>query len=90
MSEEAAATGPLPVVDWLKGAGTDDPYLEGHKCGECGAVFLGERDNCSNCGRSASSVFLSSCASSSFFPSSDPSDASPSSYNKQQTVTTLE
>lgn len=50
MSEEAAATGPLPVVDWLKGAGTDDPYLEGHKCGECGAVFLGERDNCSNCG----------------------------------------
>ncbi|MBL6692155.1 MAG: Zn-ribbon domain-containing OB-fold protein [Pseudomonadales bacterium] len=50
MSEEAAATGPLPVVDWLKGAGTDDPYLEGHKCGECGAVFLGERDNCSSCG----------------------------------------
>ncbi len=50
MSEEAAATGPLPVVDWLKGAGTDDPYLEGHKCGECGSVFLGERDNCSNCG----------------------------------------
>lgn len=50
MSEEAAATGPLPVVDWLKGAGTNDPYLEGHKCGNCGAVFLGERDNCSSCG----------------------------------------
>ena len=44
------AEGPLPVVDWLKGADSDDPYLEGHKCGACGAVFLGERDNCSGCG----------------------------------------
>lgn len=50
MSEEAKVEGPLPVVDWLKGAGSDDPYLEGHKCGGCGAVFLGERDNCSKCG----------------------------------------
>ncbi len=50
MSEEAAVTGPLPVVDWLKGAGTNDPYLEGHKCGACGAIFLGERANCSSCG----------------------------------------
>ena len=49
MSEQAA-TGPLPVVNWLKGAGTDDPYLEGHKCGACGAVFLGERSTCSSCG----------------------------------------
>ena len=44
------AEGPFPVVDWLKGADSDDPYLEGHKCGACGAVFLGERDNCSGCG----------------------------------------
>ena len=50
MSEEAKVEGPLPVVDWLKGAGTNDPYLEGHKCGACGAVFLGERANCSSCG----------------------------------------
>ena len=50
MSDEAAVTGPLPVVDWLKGAGSNDPYLEGHKCGACGATFLGERDNCSSCG----------------------------------------
>jgi len=41
---------PLPVVPYLKGAGTNDPYLEGHKCGECGSVFLGERDVCSSCG----------------------------------------
>lgn len=50
MSEKAEVTGPLPVVPWLKGADSNDPYLEGHKCGECGAVFLGERDTCSKCG----------------------------------------
>jgi uncharacterized OB-fold protein len=50
MSEEATVEGPLPVVDWLKGAGTNDPYLEGHRCGSCGAVFLGERSTCSKCG----------------------------------------
>ena len=47
---EAAVAGPLPVVDWLKGAGTNDPYLEGHKCGACGAIYLGERTTCSGCG----------------------------------------
>ena len=50
MSEQAAATGPLPVVPWLKGAGTNDPYLEGLKCSDCGAIFLGERSSCSSCG----------------------------------------
>lgn len=50
MSEQAAATGPLPVVPWLKGAGTNDPYLEGQKCSACGSIFLGDRSNCSNCG----------------------------------------
>lgn len=50
MSEETTVEGPLPVVSWLKGAGTDDPYLEGQRCGSCGAVFLGDRDNCSGCG----------------------------------------
>ena len=44
-----AVEGALPVVDWLKG-GTEDPYLEGHKCGACGAIFLGERSVCSKCG----------------------------------------
>ena len=43
-------SGPLPVVDWLKGAGTDDPYVEGHKCGVCSAIYLGVRSHCSNCG----------------------------------------
>jgi hypothetical protein len=49
MSEQAKDKGPLPVVSWLKGAGTNDPYLEGQKCA-CGAIFLGKRDNCASCG----------------------------------------
>lgn len=41
---------PLPVVDYLKIPDDGDPYLEGYKCGACGATFLGERDVCSKCG----------------------------------------
>ncbi len=50
MSENAEVVGPLPVVDWLKGAGSDDPYLEGLKCAACSAVFIGERSTCAKCG----------------------------------------
>ncbi len=50
MSEQAEVTGPLPVVDWLKLPDGGDPFLEGHRCGACDAVFLGERSVCSNCG----------------------------------------
>lgn len=50
MSEQTQASGPLPVVSWLKLPEGGDPYLEGHKCGECGSIFLGERDVCSKCG----------------------------------------
>jgi len=41
---------PLPVVDFLKIPEEGEPYLEGHKCGACGAVFLGAREVCSKCG----------------------------------------
>ncbi len=41
---------PLPAVDYLKIPDDGDPYLEGSRCGSCGAVFLGERDYCSKCG----------------------------------------
>ena len=41
---------PLPVVEYLKLPDGGDPYLEGHRCRECGAVFIGSRDNCSKCG----------------------------------------
>ena len=46
----AAAKKPLPVVDFLKLPDGADPYLEGHKCQACGAIFLGERAVCSKCG----------------------------------------
>lgn len=41
---------PLPAVDYLKIPDKGDPYLEGYKCGDCGAIFLGERAVCSKCG----------------------------------------
>ena len=40
---------PLPVVEYLKLPDDGEPYLEGHKCGECNSIFLGEREVCSNC-----------------------------------------
>jgi uncharacterized OB-fold protein len=53
MAEEAAApNGPRPVVSYLKIPEHGDPYLEGHKCSRCGAIFLGERSTCSSCGSS--------------------------------------
>tara|TARA_B100000029_G_scaffold85079_1_gene75653 strand:+ start:911 stop:1318 length:408 start_codon:yes stop_codon:yes gene_type:complete len=39
----------LPVVEYLKLPEDGDPYLEGHKCGDCNSIFLGERQVCSNC-----------------------------------------
>ena len=47
MSETAA---PLPVVPFLKLPADGSPYIEGHKCGSCGAIFLGERSTCGGCG----------------------------------------
>lgn len=41
---------PLPVVEFLKIPEVGTPYLEGHKCKQCGSVFLGERQHCSKCG----------------------------------------
>jgi uncharacterized OB-fold protein len=46
---ESSAKGLLPIVPFLKIPETGDPYLEGHKCKQCSAVFLGERDVCSSC-----------------------------------------
>ena len=41
---------PLPAVEYLKIPDTGDPYLEGCRCGSCGAVFLGQRAHCSKYG----------------------------------------
>jgi len=40
---------PLPAVPFLKIPESGEPYLEGHKCGSCGAIFIGKRDVCSKC-----------------------------------------
>jgi len=50
MADGAAASGPLPVVPFLKIPAGGDPYLEGQQCRNCGKIFLGERTTCSNCG----------------------------------------
>lgn len=47
-----AAPGPRPIVPFLKIPPSGAPYLEGHRCRACGAIFLGERDTCSKCGKS--------------------------------------
>jgi uncharacterized protein len=47
---ETLSAKPLPAVDYLKIPDSGDPYLEGYKCAECGAIFLGERHVCSKCG----------------------------------------
>ncbi len=48
MSDETPQ-GPLPAVSYLKLPADGDPYLEGHKCQSCGAIFLGERSQCTKC-----------------------------------------
>lgn len=49
MADDAGARRPLPVMDFLKIPEQGDPYLEGYKCGSCGAIFLGARTTCSKC-----------------------------------------
>lgn len=41
--------GLLPVTEFVKIPETGDPYLEGHKCGNCGTIFIGKRSVCSKC-----------------------------------------
>jgi uncharacterized protein len=40
----------LPVVDYLKIPERGPPYLEGSRCGDCDAVYLGTRAVCGRCG----------------------------------------
>ena len=38
-----------PVVEYLKIPKDGNPYLEGHQCSNCEAIFLGQRTVCSKC-----------------------------------------
>ncbi len=49
MAEATPAAGPLPVVDFLKIPENGDPYLEGHRCKKCNAMYLGARETCAKC-----------------------------------------
>ncbi len=50
MAEQEAPKGPLPIVPFLKIPGQGSPYLEGHRCRKCQAIFIGARDVCASCG----------------------------------------
>ena len=50
MSAEATTSKPLPAVSYLKLPDEGTPYLEGRKCKECDAIFIGARAVCSKCG----------------------------------------
>lgn len=41
---------PLPAVGYLQIPDDGDPYLQGSRCMNCGATFLGDREHCSKCG----------------------------------------
>src|SRR5687767_156430 len=47
---EAVASGPLPVVPFLKLAENQPPELEGLACSACGKVFVDRRQHCAACG----------------------------------------
>jgi uncharacterized OB-fold protein len=39
-----------PATSYIRLGEDSRPYLEGYKCDECGAVFLGIREACGRCG----------------------------------------
>ncbi len=49
MAADTQSAGPLPVVPFLKLPEDGAPYIEGHKCSACGAVFIGTRTVCAKC-----------------------------------------
>jgi uncharacterized protein len=39
----------IPATPYLKYAEDGRPFLQGSRCGACGQVFLGARENCARC-----------------------------------------
>jgi uncharacterized OB-fold protein len=44
-----AEESPRPATSYTRVDETGSAYLEGSRCGECAAVFLGVRENCGRC-----------------------------------------
>jgi uncharacterized OB-fold protein len=40
---------PRPATSYMRIDETGTPYLQGSRCGECAALFLGVRENCGRC-----------------------------------------
>ncbi len=51
--QHVVADTPKPATSYTKIAADGAPYLEGSRCGECAAVFLGSREHCGRCGARA-------------------------------------
>lgn len=48
-AQDAGPCGALPAVEYLRLPADGEPYLEGHKCSDCGSIYLGARNVCSKC-----------------------------------------
>lgn len=46
---QSPVSDPLPAADFIKLPAGEPPYLEGHGCDACGAIYLGKRTVCSRC-----------------------------------------
>ena len=53
-SQETGEKKQIPIVPYLRlpTSATDEAYLVGNKCGNCGETYLGSRAICLNCGTS--------------------------------------
>jgi uncharacterized protein len=49
MQQLLAKESPRPATSYTRIDETGTPYLLGSRCGECGTVFLGVRENCGRC-----------------------------------------
>jgi uncharacterized OB-fold protein len=49
MHELPTQESPRPATSYTRIDATGAPYLQGSRCGECAAMFLGVRENCARC-----------------------------------------
>lgn len=49
MTDQAIAESGKPATPYLKLSGDGRPYLQGSRCKQCEAIYIGTRVNCANC-----------------------------------------